>query len=184
MSSSATSLTVLSPTPQAPPFPRSKSERAARPAPDGGLRAWLVVVGAWCCLFASFGWITCMGLFQDYYASHQLSRYPSSTVAWIPSMETFVIFFGAPFAGRVFDGWGARGLLVFGTFMHAFGLMMASVAHEYYQLFLAQAVCSALGACALFWGANNSVGTWFEGRRALAMGVASSGSGLGGVVGR
>jgi hypothetical protein len=25
--------------------------------PDGGLRAWLVVVGAWCTSFCSFGWI-------------------------------------------------------------------------------------------------------------------------------
>jgi hypothetical protein len=27
--------------------------------PDGGLRAWLVVAGAFCCLFVSFGWINC-----------------------------------------------------------------------------------------------------------------------------
>jgi len=25
--------------------------------PDGGLQAWLVVSGAFCCLFCSFGWI-------------------------------------------------------------------------------------------------------------------------------
>jgi hypothetical protein len=25
--------------------------------PDGGLQAWLVVLGGWCCLAASFGWI-------------------------------------------------------------------------------------------------------------------------------
>lgn len=25
--------------------------------PDGGLRAWLVVMGAWCTSFCSFGWI-------------------------------------------------------------------------------------------------------------------------------
>lgn len=25
--------------------------------PDGGLKAWLVVSGAFCCLFCSFGWI-------------------------------------------------------------------------------------------------------------------------------
>lgn len=28
--------------------------------PDGGLEAWLVVSGAFCCLFCSFGWINCM----------------------------------------------------------------------------------------------------------------------------
>lgn len=27
--------------------------------PEGGLRAWSVVVGAFCCLFCSFGWINC-----------------------------------------------------------------------------------------------------------------------------
>lgn len=27
--------------------------------PDGGLKAWLAVSGAFCCLFCSFGWINC-----------------------------------------------------------------------------------------------------------------------------
>lgn len=27
------------------------------PAPDGGLQAWLVVLGSWCSLFCTFGWI-------------------------------------------------------------------------------------------------------------------------------
>lgn len=27
--------------------------------PDGGLDAWLVVLGGFCCLFCSFGWINC-----------------------------------------------------------------------------------------------------------------------------
>lgn len=29
--------------------------------PDGGTAAWLVVLGGWCCLFCSFGWINCIG---------------------------------------------------------------------------------------------------------------------------
>jgi hypothetical protein len=31
-------------------------------APDGGLTAWLVVLGAWCTSFCSFGWINSMSL--------------------------------------------------------------------------------------------------------------------------
>lgn len=27
--------------------------------PEGGLQAWLVVLGAFCCVFCSFGWINC-----------------------------------------------------------------------------------------------------------------------------
>lgn len=27
------------------------------PAPDGGVTAWLTVLGAWCVTFCSFGWI-------------------------------------------------------------------------------------------------------------------------------
>ena len=27
--------------------------------PDGGIRAWMVVLGGFCCLFCSFGWINC-----------------------------------------------------------------------------------------------------------------------------
>ncbi|CAD0107558.1 unnamed protein product [Aureobasidium uvarum] len=30
-----------------------------RDNPDGGKDAWLVVLGAFCCMFCSFGWINC-----------------------------------------------------------------------------------------------------------------------------
>ena len=84
--------------------------------PDGGVKAWLVVTGGFCSLFVSFGWINCsylqlsikfyqwlgrlilsqlgIGVFQDYYQSHQLSGFSSSTIAWIPSLQTFVMFLG------------------------------------------------------------------------------------------
>jgi hypothetical protein len=59
--------------------------------PDGGLEAWLVVLGGWCALFVSFGWINCIGIFQEYYQIHLLSQYSPSTVSWIPSMEVFMM---------------------------------------------------------------------------------------------
>lgn len=38
----------------------AEDEHAEPAAPDGGLVAWLVVLGAWCTLFCSFGWINSM----------------------------------------------------------------------------------------------------------------------------
>jgi MFS family permease len=150
--------------------------------PDGGLEAWLVILGCWCALFCSFGWINCIGIFQDYYQENQLRAYSPSTVSWISSMETFCMFFGGPVFGKLFDNYGPRWLLFGGTIAHVFGLMMASLSTEYYQFILAQGFVSATGASALFYAAMSCVGTWFFKKRATAFGVTASGSSLGGVV--
>lgn len=70
--------------------------------PDGGAKAWLTVAGGACCLFVSFGWINCVGVFQvsmqykqwtsshkgqEYYQRNQLHAYSSSEIAWIPSLQ-------------------------------------------------------------------------------------------------
>ncbi|GAD94803.1 hypothetical protein PVAR5_3432 [Paecilomyces variotii No. 5] len=150
--------------------------------PDGGWEAWLVVLGAFCSLFVSFGWINCIGVFQDYYQTHQLKNLSPSTVAWVPSLETFVMFVGGPIFGKVFDNYGPRWLLLIGTFFHVFGLMMTSLSTKYYQFILAQGICSPLGASAVFYASMTAVVTWFHQRRALALGITASGSSLGGVI--
>ena len=38
-----------------------------------------------------------IGVFQDYYQTHQLRHLSPSTVAWIPSLETFFMFVGVRF---------------------------------------------------------------------------------------
>jgi len=69
-----------------------------------------------------------------------------------------------------------------GTFLHVFGLMMASLASKYYQFLLAQGLCSPIGASLLFYAAVSSVSTWFHNRRALALGIVAAGSSIGGVI--
>ncbi len=105
--------------------------------PDGGLEAWLVIAGAWLVLFVEFGmceWrrrdnrceplltssepvhvVTSFGQFQSYYETHQLSEYPVSTISWIGSISTFLMFAMSLFAGRAFDMYGARWLMISGT---------------------------------------------------------------------
>ncbi|KAI9830253.1 MAG: hypothetical protein M1819_005780 [Sarea resinae] len=161
----------------APPHPMHPSA-----FPDGGLEAWLVVMGAFCCLFCSFGWINCIGVFQEYYQTHQLKDFSSSTVSWISSLETFMMFLGGPIIGKLYDNYGPRYILLFGTFFHVFGLMMTSISTKYYQFILAQGLCSPIGASAIFYPAMSCVSTWFFKNRALAFGIMASGSSLGGVI--
>ncbi|MCJ1282845.1 hypothetical protein MMC26_002171 [Xylographa opegraphella] len=153
-----------------------------RSFPDGGLQAWLVVLGGFCCLFCSFGWINCIGVFQDYYQTTMLRQYSPSTVSWIVSLETFMMFLGGPIMGKLYDNYGPKYLLLVGTFLHVFGLMMTSISTEYYQFILAQGICSPIGASAVFYPALSAVATWFFHKRALAFGIMASGSSLGGVI--
>ncbi|ORX96165.1 monocarboxylate permease-like protein [Clohesyomyces aquaticus] len=188
------------------PLPASeKIEPApARPNPgdfpDGGLEAWFVVAGGFCTVFASFGWINCesfksivdsglmliecagVGIFQDYYQSDFLANYSSSDVAWIPSTESFMLFFWGPIVGKVTDHFGPRVPIIIGTFLHIFGLMMTSISKEYFQIFLSQSVVSAIGCSFLFYPPMTACSTWFLRHRALAIGIMASGSSVGGVV--
>lgn len=158
----------------------------AGPAPpqfaDGGWTAWSTVGAGWCCMFVSLGWINSIGVFQTIYEEDLLKNYSSSTIAWIMSLQTFIMFGGAPFFGKIFDSYGPRLLLLGGTLFHVFGLMMTSLAKEYYQFVLAQSICSGLGASAIFYSSTNSIATHFKKRRAMALGIASSGSACGGVI--
>lgn len=129
-----------------------------------------------------FRWINCVGIFQDYYMRDQLSEYSASTIAWIPSVQTFFMLACGPFAGKIFDDFGPRNLLIAGTFMHVFGLMMASISKEYYQFMLSQAVCSAIGSSFIFTAGVSCLPTWFFKKRGMAIGLAASGSSLGGVL--
>ena len=152
------------------------------PPPDGGFEAWLIVLGGWCTFFASFGWAVSIGILQSYYQEHQLEALSSSDISWILSTEIFVLQFLSPFVGHIFDSYGPRYLLLGGTVIHVFGMMMLSLSSSYYQIFLSQSICSSIGASALFYTGNNCVSTWFGKRRALALGLVSSAGGVGGVI--
>ena len=154
----------------------------ADPPPDGGIESWIVVFGGWCCYLSSYGWLSSIGVFQTYYEQHLLRSYSSSTIAWILSVQAFILSGMAPLNGKIFDSYGSNSLIRIGSFLHIFGIMMLSLCTEYHQVFLAQSLCSGIGAAMVFHGATNAVSTWFRTRRGLALGLASSGASIGGVI--
>lgn len=109
------------------------------------------------------------------------------------------MFIGGSWVGRLYDNYGPRYLILvgwslrprcwsstdaaqIGSFLHVFGLMMASISHQYYQFLLSQAVCSSIGASMVFYPAFSATVTWFYQRRAVAVGIVAAGSSLGGVI--
>ncbi|KAJ6783646.1 hypothetical protein PWT90_06989 [Aphanocladium album] len=152
------------------------------PAPDGGLTAWMALLSSWCMLFCTFGMINCIGTFQGYYQEVYLREYSPSTVSWIPSLQIFIAYVTNPFTGRLYDVYGPRALVIAGTVLEVLGLMTTSLATKYYQILLAQGLCTSLGMSALYVPATALVASWFDRRRGLAYGLATSGSSFGGVV--
>ncbi|KAH7310203.1 major facilitator superfamily domain-containing protein [Rhexocercosporidium sp. MPI-PUGE-AT-0058] len=151
-------------------------------APDGGFDAWLVVLGGWCTSFCSFGWVNSIGVFQEFYQTTYLRNYSASTISWIPSLQVFFTFASGPVIGKLYDRYGARYLTLAGTLLHVFGLMMASISTEYYQIMLSQGVCSAIGVALIFQPAISAVSGWFSKNRGAALGILATGSSIGGVI--
>lgn len=89
-----------------------------------------------------------------------------------------LIVFGV-ITGPLYDLGYLRSLICVGTALVVFGLMMTSIATEYYQIFLAFGVCVGLGAGCLFVPSVAIVATYFSTKRAAATGLTAAGGSVG-----
>lgn len=92
-----------------------------------------------------------------------------------------VLIMGA-FTGPVYDRGYLRTLLVVGSFGVVFGHMMLSLTHTFWQALLAQGFVIGLGGGMLFVPAVAIMPTYFTTRIGLALGLAASGSSMGGII--
>lgn len=69
------------------------SEEEEEQYPEGGLQAWLVVLGAWCAMVPSMGLINTISVLQARVVQHELAGYSESTVGWIFSIHAFIVYF-------------------------------------------------------------------------------------------
>ncbi|TVY47008.1 Aspyridones efflux protein [Lachnellula occidentalis] len=159
------------PQPQGPP-----------PPPNGGAQAWLQVLGAHLLFFNSWGIINTFGAYQAFYEQHLLLTHSSSQISWIGTFQGFLLVFFSFIAGPIFDRGYFHALILTGTFLVVLGMMMTSLATQYWQLFLAQGVVTGLGAGCLFLPSIAIVATYFTTKRALTMGITAAGGSIGSVI--
>lgn len=150
--------------------------------PDGGLTAWLQVAGSFFLMMNSWGILNSFGVYQTYYETAILASTSPSNISWVGSLQAFLLILTSCISGPLFDAGYFRALTLFGSFMVVFGMMMTSIATEYWQVMLALAFCVGIGGGCIFVPGVSVMPAYFSTNRALATGIATSGSSLGGVL--
>ncbi|BEJ00533.1 hypothetical protein CcaverHIS631_0503900 [Cutaneotrichosporon cavernicola] len=150
--------------------------------PDGGLRAWLVVLGACHILFSTFGFVNAWGVFQDYYKEHLFPGRTTSDIGWIGSLQYMLIYLPALPMGRLVD----RGLFLYpfwiASALYPLAIILTAEVKEYWQATLCHGVLFGFMAGILFCPAIAVTSQWFHHKRALALGVVACASSLGGTI--
>ncbi|THZ06270.1 MFS general substrate transporter [Aureobasidium pullulans] len=161
-----------------PPPPDLKKSSAPLPDPsnlttypEGGTRAWLVVLGAWCGLTASIGLYNTTGVFSVIISNTILISSSSTSIGWIFSIYAFIVWIVGVWVGPCFDVFGPRMLMMAGMCCTVLGMIL-----------LAFSLLTGLGSSLLLTPSMACVAHWFDARRGLASGIAWTGGGVGGVL--
>lgn len=150
--------------------------------PDGGLQAWLCLLGGFFAVFTTWGIITSFGPFMSYYRTTLLRTSSSFQIGWISSVQLSCVFMGGVFTGKPFDNGYFYHLLVSGSILIVVMFMLLAECKEYYQVLLTQGVGMGLGMGMLFGPCLACTSAYFKKYRGLAMCVCSSGGGVGGII--
>ncbi|PKY00439.1 putative monocarboxylate transporter [Aspergillus campestris IBT 28561] len=167
---------------EAPLSPNSSIDCNDCDYPEGGYRAWLVVLGAWCMLLPPMGLLNGLGILQAWTFEHQLHGYSESSIGWIFSTYGFFVFAAGAQAGPIFDTYGVQIAIIPGSIGLVVSLICFSFSTEYYQMFLSFSILGGLSGSTLYTPVIACVGHWFNQRRAFATGVALTAGGFGGAI--
>jgi MFS family permease len=173
---------ALAPPQESPPDGTKNNPGAIPNIPNGGLQAWLHVLGGFMLFFNTWGILNAFGVFQTYYESGALFVKSSSDISWIGAVQAYMVLIVGFISGPIYDRGYLRTLLLVGSFGIVFGHMMLSLCTNFWEVILAQGFCVGIGAGCLFVPSVAILPTYFNTRLGLAVGLAAAGSSFGGVI--
>lgn len=159
----------------------SEPEKEDHPVdgPYAFFQAFLVL----CMVFSTWGANAAFGVFLNYYLTTE--QFPGATKYDFALMGGMVVFLAQGLAPIT-----VLGVRVFGqTPVHIAGIALQTLAYflaaqctKLWQIFVCQGVLVGMSFAMIFIPGTLIIPTWFDKRKALAMGIAIAGSGLGGLV--
>ncbi|KAI4637860.1 hypothetical protein J4E83_000678 [Alternaria metachromatica] len=150
---------------------------------EGGRAAWLTVFGSILVYYASFGVMNSFGFFQNYYSSDFLKETPPSTIAFIGTVQMALMNLLAALSGALCDRYGVTNLYLGSGAGTVLALIILSFIHpgQFWLVLMTQGLLMGFTIAFGVQPAVTVVGQHFKERRALAMGLVSTGSALGGI---
>lgn len=148
--------------------------------PDGGLLAWSQVLAGIFLNMMAWGYPSTFGVYQLHY--RDTLKLPEAQISWIGSLQVFLAFAMCTFSGRLADAGYVKSTIMAGSFLVVFGTFMTSLCKEYWQIFLAQGLCTGLGLGIIFMPPLSVINSYFRTKRASALAISATGTGLGSVI--
>lgn len=142
-----------------------------------GRTAWLVVAAAFLSMFAIFGVVYSFGVFFDPMAREFGTGRGLTSVVF--AVTAFLFFVLGAMTGPVADRIGPRRVVLVGAGATGGGLILTAAVPSIWLGYLTFGLGVGLGTACGYVPMVAAVGGWFERRRALAIGIAVSGIGVG-----
>jgi MFS family permease len=138
---------------------------------------WVIVGALFVIQALFFGIRTSFGIFlTSIETEFALSR---ATTSAINSVSWLLLCISSVLGGWAFDRYGPKIVFLLMGLITGLSLILTSQTNALWQLFITYGLLLAIGSGAIYVVTMPTISRWFDKKRALAIGIASSGGGLG-----
>ncbi|KAL6929619.1 hypothetical protein ACO0SA_001022 [Hanseniaspora valbyensis] len=150
--------------------------------PEGGLKAYLVVLGAFLGLIPVFGAFNMTSVIETYIQTNQLNNESTTSIGWIFSLFSFLTCFTSIFSGFIFDNYGCRHLMVTGTILYFVSFFLLGECTKIWHFILCYSIMNGFASGIMMSPLVSCSAHYFKRRRGHAISLATTGGSIGGVV--
>ncbi|RWA08581.1 hypothetical protein EKO27_g6529 [Xylaria grammica] len=147
-----------------------------------GVHDYLKVVGLFFVYFITLGQVASFSTYQDYYEETLLPDYSPSSISWIGTSQVFLLGIVGILSGAMYDRGYLHEALFPGFVLVILGLLLLSFSYLYWHILLSQGFLIGIGGALFYIPAISIVSNNFAARPALPLGIAASGSAVGGII--
>jgi MFS family permease len=121
------------------------------------------------------------GVFQTYYVDKLMPNQDAASIAWIGSIQLFFTTIGCLPGGILLDRGYLKSMIAVGTALEVLGLILSSYFRSYWAILISQGICMGIGSGLLAIIPVVVLAMFFEKKRMLATGLASTGASIAGI---